>query len=143
MYPVKSIRHRLFRQRRFRQLLITTIVIAVLMGLAIIPLEKDTPGSKFQTPFDGVYWAITTLTTVGYGDLAPVTYFGRLLAIVLQVMGALTFGLIVAMIGSYVERAQDEFYWSRVFERLDRLEQEMVESRRRTEFLLKDKNKVQ
>ncbi len=38
---------------------------------------------KFQSVFDTLWWGIVTMTTVGYGDMVPVTAFGKLLGVVL------------------------------------------------------------
>ncbi len=105
----------------------------------IVPIEK-TPDSKFQSSFDGLYWAITTITTVGYGDFVPLTPLGKVIAIILQLVGAMMFGLIIAMISAYVNRTQDEFYWNRIFERIDRLEDKLGKVEKKSDFMVKEKN---
>jgi len=138
-----KIRRKLFKQRKFRQLLIALALISLFLGIIIVPLERNT-NPDISTIFDGFYWAITTLTTVGYGDLVPITFWGKNVAIALQLLGAMMFGIMIAMIGSYVNRYQDEFYWNRLFERLDRLEDKMEKIQRRSEFMVKndrEKNK--
>ena len=54
------------------------------------------PDSQFQTVVSGVYWAIVTMTTVGYGDVVPQTELGRLLASVVMILG---FGIIALPTG--------------------------------------------
>ena len=54
------------------------------------------PDSQFQTVSSGVYWAIVTMTTVGYGDVVPQTELGRLLASVVMLLG---FGIIAIPTG--------------------------------------------
>ena len=49
---------------------------------------------------DAMYWAITTLTTVGYGDIVPVTAVGRLIAGVTMVIGLLLFALPIGIIAN-------------------------------------------
>jgi voltage-gated potassium channel len=51
--------------------------------------------------WDGVWWAVTTMTTVGYGDLYPHTTAGRLLAIVVMLVGI---GFIAILTGAVAER---------------------------------------
>ncbi|HYW31545.1 MAG TPA: potassium channel family protein, partial [Gemmatimonas sp.] len=54
------------------------------------------PASGFTSIPMGVYWAIVTLTTVGYGDVAPVTALGRFLASIVMIMG---YGIIAVPTG--------------------------------------------
>lgn len=55
---------------------------------------------KFVTPFDGLWWTMTTLTTVGYGDISPATVWGRLYAMLLFIVGI---GLIGVVIGKVID----------------------------------------
>ena len=59
-------------------------------------IESARPDSQFQTVASGVYWAIVTMTTVGYGDVVPQTELGRLLASVVMLLG---FGIIAIPTG--------------------------------------------
>ena len=52
-------------------------LLQVVLGYAIFVIESVNPESQFQTVSNGVYWAIVTMTTVGYGDLVPQTALGR------------------------------------------------------------------
>jgi voltage-gated potassium channel len=52
-------------------------------GAAFAAVEK----SQHLTAWDGVWWAMTTVTTVGYGDVSPETTGGRILAIVVMLVG--------------------------------------------------------
>ncbi len=101
-----------------------------------MPFERMSDGS-IQTYFDGLWWAITTVTTVGYGDLVPVTVQGRMIGILLQIVGAMSFGIIIAMISNYLNRSQEEFYWGRLFERLDRVESQLDDITKRTGYMVK------
>ena len=51
----------------------------IFAGLAYA-LEKDEPDTMFYTLPQTLYWAIITMTSVGYGDIYPVSWFGRLVA---------------------------------------------------------------
>lgn len=143
MIPNISISKRLLRQKKFRQLILLLIFFALLIGFLIVPIEQNAIERQIINTWDGIYWAVTTFTTVGYGDVVPVTPIGRGLAMILQVIGAMSFGIIIAMIGSYVNRVQDEFYWSRLFERIDRIEIEVRELKKMNNYLIKneDENK--
>lgn len=130
-----SARRRLLKQRRFRMLLILLLVVSLILGLAIVPFERRV--GNITTYGDGLWWAITTITTVGYGDKVPVTNSGKIVGVMLQVMGAMMFGIVIAIISNYVSRSQDEFYWNRLFQRLDRLETQTEELKKRTGYIVK------
>lgn len=65
--------------------LATVVSIAVVMGALLYLIEGDESG--FTSIPRGVYWAIVTMTTVGYGDIYPETVPGRLAAAVLMIAG--------------------------------------------------------
>jgi voltage-gated potassium channel len=58
---------------------------------------------------DAVWWSITTITTVGYGDFCPVTTDGRLVAVLLMIGGMSLIGMITAMVATWiVQRVAEE-----------------------------------
>ena len=71
-------------------------LLQVVLGYAIFVIESAGPNSQFDTVSKGVYWAIVTMTTVGYGDVVPQTALGRLLASVVMMLG---FGIIAIPTG--------------------------------------------
>ena len=68
-------------------LLSGTGVLIVTTGLGMYHLENEAQPTEFGSAFDGLWWAVITLTTVGYGDRYPVTTAGRLLATVAMFAG--------------------------------------------------------
>lgn len=136
--PNSTVRRRLFKQRRFRLLLALLLIVSLILGVAIVPFERKV--GNITTIFDGLWWAITTITTVGYGDKVPVTDSGKILGIILQILGAMMFGSIVAIISNYMSRSQDEFYWNRLFTRLDRIESQVDELQKRTGFMVRSED---
>ena len=64
-----------------------TGVIVVTAGLGMYQLEHTAQPEVFGSALDGLWWAVITLTTVGYGDVYPVTVFGRILATVAMFAG--------------------------------------------------------
>lgn len=131
-----SLRTRLLKQRRFRQLLIGSVLLSLFLGFVIVPIESSVPGASIHTTSDGLWWSIQTLTTVGYGDVTPVTDLGRILGVFMQVLGAVMFGTLIALISSSMSRTQEEFYWERLFERLDRIEHRVEEVEKRSGYLI-------
>ena len=77
--------------------------LAVLVGsLAVLSAERDEPGGNIDSLGTALWWAVTTVTTVGYGDHYPVTGQGRLVAAVLMLCGIGLIGVVTATLASYV-----------------------------------------
>lgn len=71
--------------RKIQVFLFTVSTIVVIVGATMHVVEG--PQSGFVNIPTGIYWAIVTLTTVGYGDIAPTTPFGQFLASLVMLMG--------------------------------------------------------
>jgi len=63
------------------------LILLVIASLLIYYVEHEAQPNKFTNAFSGLWWAVATLTTVGYGDIYPVTVVGRILAAVIAIMG--------------------------------------------------------
>ncbi|MBC9227153.1 two pore domain potassium channel family protein [Aeromicrobium sp. zg-636] len=87
-----------------------TAVMSVGLGsLAVLDVEQDAAGANITTIGDALWWACTTVTTVGYGDRFPVTLEGRAVAVVLMVVGIGVVGSVTAAVATWlVVRAQAE-----------------------------------
>ncbi|WP_456394238.1 ion transporter [Thermococcus sp.] len=68
-------------------LLILALSTILASTIAIYNLEHSVPNSSIKTVFDAFWWTLTTLTTVGYGDIVPVTSEGRIVGIILMIFG--------------------------------------------------------
>lgn len=77
----------------FFVLLLATLAISIGSFFVLI-FERGTPGSNIETPQDAIWWAIVTVSTVGYGDCYPVTTNGRILATFLILIGISVFGVL-------------------------------------------------
>ena len=99
-----------------RQELLTTVGVLVVLLLLTSSLiyfaETDAQPDKFSSIPAAMWWGIITLTTVGYGDVAPVTNAGRLLAGAIAVLGVALFALPAGILASsfleQVERRQPQ-----------------------------------
>lgn len=77
--------------------------ISVGLGaLAVLDAERDAEGANITTFGDALWWASTTVTTVGYGDRFPVTATGRCVAVVLMVLGIGVVGAVTASVASWI-----------------------------------------
>ena len=63
------------------------LFLLVIASLLIYHAEHDAQPDKFTNAFSGLWWAVATLTTVGYGDIYPVTALGRFFGAVIAIMG--------------------------------------------------------
>jgi voltage-gated potassium channel len=78
------------------------VAIVYAASLAILDVEGTRPESKIHTLGDALWWAATTVTTVGYGDLSPVTPMGKLVAVALMIGGIALVGSVTATLASWI-----------------------------------------
>ena len=62
------------------------LLLSVILGALVYVVESEV-NSSFSSIPQSVYWAIVTITTVGYGDISPVTPLGKLLASLIMLLG--------------------------------------------------------
>jgi voltage-gated potassium channel len=72
------------------------------LSLAVYAAERDAEGATITNYGDSVWWAIETITTVGYGDMIPVTVMGRIYASLLMLGGVVIVGATTATVISYL-----------------------------------------
>jgi len=73
----------------------------VICCAAIYAVEHEV-NEAFATPFDALWWGIVTLSTVGYGDVYPITDEGRIAASALMLLGIGLFSAVTAIVTSFV-----------------------------------------
>jgi voltage-gated potassium channel len=84
------------------------LLVLYLCGVFIYYLENPVQPDVFRSALDGFWFALTTLTTVGYGDIYPVTPFGRLFVAVIMVVGLGIVAVPTALIASALTRQPRE-----------------------------------
>ncbi len=87
--------YRFLRRENLHRVLIFLFLLSFLSALSLWRLEPDTPLR------DWVWWAIVTMTTVGYGDITPASPLGRLIGVVLMVCGIGVLSIFTATIASF------------------------------------------
>ena len=91
------------------KVIVTALFLTYLAGIEITMAERGQPEATIQSVGDGFWWAITTLTTVGYGDIYPTTTQGRFIAVGLMVSGICVLGVISATVAAwFVKMTQDD-----------------------------------
>lgn len=78
-----------------------TALVGLVAALAVYDAERADPDSSITSFGDAVWWTVTTITTVGYGDRYPVTAEGRLVAAGLMLCGIALLGTVTATIASW------------------------------------------
>ena len=81
------------------------LILIVAASLVMYSLEHQVQPDKFQNAFSGIWWAVSTLLTVGYGDIYPVTNAGQLVGIVIAFLGVGTVAIPTGIISAgFVEQ---------------------------------------
>jgi voltage-gated potassium channel len=77
-------------------------LLAFCAALAVLDAERSSPDANISDFGDAIWWAVTTMTTVGYGDHYPVTAAGRLVAFGLMIGGIALLGTVTATLASWL-----------------------------------------
>ena len=91
----------------FASVTLTSFILVMFSTIAILIAEKA-PNSNIKTAGDAFWWAFTTISTVGYGDVFPVTFEGRIIAGVLITAGMALFGTFTAYVATWFFDATGE-----------------------------------
>jgi len=134
---VRQIAVKLSHSGRFKKILSGLVVAVVVLGLLMSPVEKNAPGAVILNEGDGLWFAITTVTGVGYGDMVPVTALGRIIAVFLEVFGVVLFGSVMAFVSVELLRYQEDFNMKRLLGRMDEQDRKMEEIKKHLDYLVK------
>ena len=103
-------------RRKKQQLLSSVFIILVLMlgsSLCMYSVEHEAQPEVFSNAFSGIWWSVSTLLTIGYGDIYPITTLGKFLGAVISFLGvgmvAIPTGIISAGFVEQYSRVQDSF----------------------------------
>ncbi|MFF8359884.1 potassium channel family protein [Streptomyces chartreusis] len=85
------------------------LLFVVLVGSGlVVAAERGAPGAKLTSYPLALWWSVETATTVGYGDFYPVTVWGRLIAVVVMVVGITAYGMVTAALATWFVRRDQE-----------------------------------
>ena len=76
--------------KKKNQIISSLFILLILMmfsSLGMYSVEHDAQPEVFTNAFSGIWWSISTILTVGYGDIYPVTFIGKLMAILISLLG--------------------------------------------------------
>jgi len=115
-------------------IVVATVVVVAVGGILMRVLDHD----EYSTVWVGMWWALQTVTTVGYGDVTPKNLSGRIVAVFVMLEGIAFLTIIIAAITStFIARAQlerdvtqhgdEDAAGRRIEARLDRIEQRLAQ----------------
>jgi len=111
----------------------SALLLIYIASLAVLDAERGAADASIDSFGNALWWSVTTVTTVGYGDLAPVTEQGRIIAVLLMVGGISLLGVVTATVASWiVQRVAEEDDENRTATaaQIDDLQMEIRELRR-------------
>lgn len=76
------------------------ILVLEFGSAAVLAAEQGAPGADIETAGEAIWWSIVTMSTVGYGDFAPVTQRGRIIGIFVIVVGVALFGVVTGFLAN-------------------------------------------
>ena len=110
-------------------LLFTTMLVLASAG-ALMVLEPETVETGYA---DALWWAIVTATTVGYGDIAPISPLGRVIGVLLMLTGIGLISTMAASITAHFVEQEEGSEIKDLVDRLDRIEDLLKDLRQATE----------
>lgn len=108
-----------------RLVALITLFIAVVAGAS----QSMFDSGEFHSMWDGIWWAVVTMTTVGYGDLYPKTVQGRMIGLFVMLVGIGFLSVLTATVASYFVRTDTN--QEEILETLKRVESELADLRTR------------
>jgi voltage-gated potassium channel len=124
------------RRHKLHYTLLIALVVVVASALLVEEFERNLPDSNIKSLPDALWWAVTTITTVGYGDRYPVSAAGRGIAVVLMLIGVGIFGLLAASLASFFieqdlkpderKEGESDTQLTEIATRLERIERQLA-----------------
>ena len=96
-----------FNKTNFSYLLITFFILICAGSVAMLVMESS-PTDEINTPMDALWYVIATISTVGYGDITPESFGGKIIGIFLMIVGAGFFSLLTAYLASWFMEEHEE-----------------------------------
>ena len=87
---------------------LSAFIVLVVSSVLVIQFESQSPDANIQTGGDALWWAVVTITTVGYGDRFPITLLGRMTGFTVMVAGIGIIGALASILASILVPQADE-----------------------------------
>jgi len=105
----------------FLTLMIFTFIVIFVSSVLIYVMEGNNPESKLESFYEAIYWSIVTLSTVGFGDITPVTDEGRFVTMLIIISGVAVLSFSTSLIVSAFTEKLDEFKEIKIVEDVAKL----------------------
>jgi voltage-gated potassium channel len=146
------------RPRTKWRLWLPLVILGVYIFLLelLVLVESTEPQSKIQSTFDAIWFSLTTITTVGYGDIVPLTLAGRVIGILFLVISLFTGSIIFNFVFNFLHMLQDQhkygFNGTKLEDHLviigwdnfaENIFQKMIDSHKKVALILDDKEEFE
>lgn len=98
--------------------LLAAVVVLEFGSLAMLRVEEGAPGANIESAGDAVWWGFVTVATVGYGDRYPVTASGRVIGVLMMIVGVALFSLFTSYLAQSYIQAREKRIDGKVEERV-------------------------
>jgi voltage-gated potassium channel len=123
---VTPIKHKfILFHHKLNYILLLGLALVLFIGSIIHFVEDGSPQENIHTIGDGLWWAFSTITAVGYGDKYPVTTLGRIIGVILMTIGITIYSLLTANIASYFVEEDEEKEYMEIKNKITNLEKKI------------------
>ena len=95
-------------KEEFMIFFVLTIIMFYLASVGIYYFENEAQPESFRSIFDSMWWAVSTLTTVGYGDVYPITVGGKIFTSIILLIGLCVIGVPAGIVASALNEVSDQ-----------------------------------
>jgi len=88
-------------QTGLASIILTAFLLIIFCSIGVLICEQQDPTANIKTAGDAIWWSVTTISTVGYGDKYPITTEGRIVAMILMIGGIGLFGTLSGLAASF------------------------------------------
>lgn len=131
----------LFQTYKIHKFILAIVVIVITASLAVPGYEQNHPKANINSFGEALWWSLVTVTAVGYGDHYPVSFGGRLVAVVLMFLGVTFTSTVVALVASYYASRRTQRDWIKIFQKLEDIEERLDKMDKKAEYLVKNGDK--
>ena len=126
---------KIYKVQRF----FTAELILVLLATMLAPFFELAyyPDATIKSFGDAAWWSIVTITSVGYGDMVPLSTGGRMIGSILAISGVMLFGITISIFSLYFSRKKEAYYSYKNYKYLESLHKDVDKLKKEVEFLVK------
>lgn len=89
------------RMKTMQAVVISVVLLLWIGSVAVLAAEREATDSQITSFGDALWWSFVTVTTVGYGDFSPVSVTGRVVAVLMMLIGIALIGVVTASVAAW------------------------------------------